>query len=186
MEEIPLLNLSAQAFVHGQKRGGFLQKASVDHIAKLVKYGLEEAGMSPMTARSVRGASPSKIVQLFPDLLPEALKLGRWTNQLTFNNHYQGPVRLQSNLTPPDSIKGNLQQVLRWGFEPTPPPHVSALDYMKGPEFWVGKTISQLKIDAFEEGIYTAIAKRVRKSLYHYELMIEVSKARSVREVFNG
>ena len=179
-EEIPLLDTSAQAFVYGQKRNGVFRKASVDHIAKVVKNGLDEAGMSPMTAKSIRGASPSKIVQLFPDLLSEALKLGRWTTQKTFNNHYQAPVKLLSSTIPPDSIKGNLQQILRWGFEPAPPLHVSARDYMKGPEFWVSKTIPRLgTIKEFDEGLYTVVASGGQSSFYHYELMAEVSKSRS-------
>ena len=143
--------------------------------------------MSPMTARSLRGASPSKVGQLFPDLLPEALRLGRWTNRKTFNMHYRGPVRLQSSETPPAHIKGNVQQVLRFGFQPTPPPLVSAADYMKGPSFWVGKTIPRLgKISEFDEGIYTIEAPGVfnpvrgsPKTFYHYELMSAVSKART-------
>ena len=180
MDEIPLLNTSAQTFVWGRKRAGVWQAASVDHITKIVKEGLQEAGMSPMTARSVRGASPSKVELLFPDLLAEALRLGRWTNQKTFNMHYRGPVRLQSKNRPPDQIKTNVQQILRFGFTPTPPPSVSAVDYMKGPTFWVGKTIPRLgKISEFDEGIYTVVKSRTAKTFYHYELMSAVSKART-------
>ena len=136
--------------------------------------------MSPMTARSVRGASPSKVELLFPDLLAEALRLGRWTNQKTFNMHYRGPVRLQSKNRPPDQIKTNIQQILRFGFTPTPPPSVSAVDYMKGPAFWVGKTIPRLgKISEFDEGIYTVVKSGTAKAFYHYELMFAVSKART-------
>jgi hypothetical protein len=55
---------------------------------------------------------------------------------------------------PPTHMKGNLQQLLRWGFRPEPPPRISAAEYMRGPGFWVGKVIPSLgKIASFDEGI---------------------------------
>ena len=57
---------------------------AVDTVARLIKTGVVDAGMQNMTARSLRGASPSKIYQLFPDLLQPALDLGRWTTAKTF------------------------------------------------------------------------------------------------------
>jgi hypothetical protein len=143
-KHIPELDSDVQPLCWAAFRKSKWQPSSIDTISKVMKNGLSYAGMGTMTPRSIRGASPSKIVQLFSDLLPEALKLGRWTNRKTFNNHYQAPVKLLSSTIPPDSIKGNLQQILRWGFEPAPPQHVSARDFMKGPEFWVSKTIPRL------------------------------------------
>ena len=176
---VPELNIQAQSLVFARKRNGLLQPASVDHISNIVKGALTRAGMAPMTTRSVRGASPSKIVQLFPDLLPEALGLGRWTTKDVFNNHYQAPVKLVSSAKPPDSLKSNLQQILRWGFSPTPPPGVSVRDYMQGPGFWVGQSIQRVgKIQSFNEGVY--IVGNANKELYHYELMEAISKARSI------
>jgi hypothetical protein len=186
LAEVPLLNSSAQSFVWGKKKGGKLQPASVDHIANVTKCGLKAAGMERMTARSLRGASPSKIVQLFPDLLPQALQLGRWTNPKTFRNHYQGPVDLISSSPPPAALKTNLQQVLRWGFEPNPPAEVSAVDYMKGPKFWVGKAVRGLgKIFRFVDGVYEVHDRGGKtKEFFHYELMDAVSVARLSLELY--
>jgi hypothetical protein len=150
----------------------------------MAKSLLEEAGMGVMDTRSIRGASPSKIVQIFPDLKQDALRLGRWTNQKTFDNHYLGPMKLIDGSTPPASIKGNLQQILRWGFKPEPPPSVSVADYMKGPSFWVGNSINHLgRIVSFDEGIYSVESAGVfhtheTTKLFHYELMAAVSTAR--------
>ena len=140
------LDCDAQPLAWAAFRHGKFQPCAKDTIRKIVKSGLRAAGMGSMTARSVRGASPSKIVQLFPELLPEALQLGRWTNNKTFNNHYQSPVNLVTREKPPQQLgeSKNIQQVLRWGFTPKPPPKVSAVDYMKGPDFWVGKTLAHL------------------------------------------
>lgn len=177
--EVPLLDSSAQSFAWGKRMNGKLQPSSVDHIANVTKDGLKAAGMNTMTARSLRGASPSKIVQLFPDLLPQALGLGRWTNPKTFRNHYQGPVDLVSATPPPDSMKSNVQQVLRWGFEPKPPEGISAVDYMKGPTFWVGQTVRGLgKIYCFVDSVYEVRFRAVKTEFFHYELMDAVSMAR--------
>jgi hypothetical protein len=87
VEELPLLNCSAQALFFGQKKNGKFQVASVDHVSNMTKSLLQETGMGAMDARIIRGASPSKIVYLCPDLKEAALRLGRWTNQKTFENH---------------------------------------------------------------------------------------------------
>lgn len=180
INEVPLLNIAAQSFVYARKVNGKFQPASVNHISNVVKSGLAAAGLDTMTARSLRGASPSKIVQLFPDLEAQVLKLGRWTNAKTFRNHYQGPVDLKDKNCPPATLKGNLQQLLRWGFQPKPPIGVTSLDYMKGPEFWVGQTIVGLgKIVRFREAVYEVRGSGRRlQSLFHYELMAAVSVAR--------
>ena len=96
---IPELNADAQPLVYARKVKGVFQASSVDHISNIVKAALQRSKMKNMTCRSVRGASPSKVVQLFPDLLSEALKLGRCI--------------LQSAQTPPSSLKTNIQQILR-------------------------------------------------------------------------
>ena len=87
VDELPLLDCSAQALFFGQKKHGKFQAASVDHVSNMAKSLLQETGMGTMDARSIRGASPSKIVHLCPDLKEAALRLGRWTNQKTFENH---------------------------------------------------------------------------------------------------
>ena len=176
---VPELDVEVQPLVYAKRLKGKLQPASVDHISGIMKVALKEAGMGSMTARSVRGASPSKVVQLFPELIPEALQLGRWTNRKTFNNHYQAPVRLSTVEPPPVSLKSNLQQILRWGFVPQPPPRISATDYMRGPDFWVGQMIPRLgKISSFDGGVYEVDGDS-QLELYHYELMEAVSVARS-------
>jgi hypothetical protein len=103
---------------------------------------LEGASMPSMTMKSIRGASPSKLVQLFPSCMSPALALGRWTTRKTFCNHYQAPVKLVMEVTPSADMAANIQQVLRWEFAPSSPPNVSAEEYMKGPSYWVGKTHS--------------------------------------------
>jgi hypothetical protein len=178
-QHVSELDSTVQPFAWGRRKNGVLLPASVDHISNIVKGMLRMEGMTNTTTRSVRGASPSKVVQLFPDLLPEALKLGRWTDHMTFANHYQAPVNLVSTEPPPETIKSNVQQVLRWGFAPKPPSHVSAVDYMKGPDFWVGQTIPGFgKIHEFDEGIYKA-GRGGKNELYHYELMDAISAARA-------
>ena len=185
-QHIPELDSEAQPLVFARKRSGKWQPASVDHISNLVKESLEEASMLSMTMKSIRGASPSKLVQLFPSCMSSALALGRWTTRKTFCNHYQAPVKLVMEETPSAEMVTNVQQVLRWGFAPSPPPNVSAEEYMKGPSYWVGKKYSYLSILSFDEGIYATAAEGVfapvvgaKEDLYHYELMEAVSKARS-------
>jgi hypothetical protein len=178
-QHISELDSDAQPLFFARRRAGMWQPASVDHISNLVKESLEEASMPSMTMKSIRGASPSKLVQLFPDSMASALALGRWTTRKTFCNHYQAPVKLVVAEPPPAAIGFNVQQVLRWGFSPSPPANVSASDYMKGPTFWVGKEIGNVKVEAFDEGIYDVYLAGKLGALYHYELMDAVSKARS-------
>jgi hypothetical protein len=151
-----------------------------------VKEVLREAGMEDMTTKSVRGASPSKVVQLFPDLLPEALKLGRWTNKKTFCSHYQAPVNLLQSPPPAESLKQNVQQLLRHGFEPTPPPEVTAEEYMEPPQSWVHRRMINLSlpsdflyVKSFNEGIYEVDVAGQLQELYHYEWMQILSEFRS-------
>ena len=177
---IPELNVEAQPVFYGRKRDGIYGPASVDHISNMVKTRMRAAGMGSMTARSLRGASPSKIVQLFPTELQTALNLGRWTTAFTFHTHYQGKVDLVSTQAPPPSTISNPQQILRWGFQPQPPPGLTAAEYMHGPSFWVGKHFPRLgTVSAFEDGIYTVDAPGGPSSLYHFELMTAVAKSRS-------
>jgi hypothetical protein len=97
-------DMGLQPLIYAKKREGKCLPASVDHICNIIKAALKRANMQPMTTRSIRGASPSKIVQLFPDFLQEALALGGWTNCETFNTHYQAPVELASKMKPSDRI----------------------------------------------------------------------------------
>ena len=186
-QHISELDSNVQPLVFARKRLNQWQPSSVDHISKLVTESLQEAGMEAMTMKSVRGASPSKLVQIFPDMEPQAIALGRWTEPKTFRNHYQAPVKLESLEAPPAAMKVNVQQILRWGFQPRPPPNVSAEEYMQGPGYWVGQTFgSALNILSFDEGIYSTAVAGVfppvagsRVELYHYELMEAVSRART-------
>lgn len=186
LKHIVELDADLQPFVYGQKRHKKWQPASKDHIGHLVSDTLEEAAMEHMTMKSVRGASPSKVVQLFPDLMPEALKLGRWTTEKTFSNHYQAPVRLLPVGPPPVELKQNVQQLLRWGFKPTPPVHVSASEYMKPPQFWIDFQFENLrdgqdilKVLSFDEGVYVVDVAGTNKELYHYEWMDALSEFRA-------
>jgi hypothetical protein len=181
-EHIPELNLNAQPFVWARKRKGKFLPASVDHIRNVIQAGLTAANMEAMTPRSIRGASPSKIVQLYPDAKQGALNMGRWTNQLTFNNHYQGPVTLTTVAPLPKELQTeNLQQVLRWGFKPSPPEGMSAVEYMKGPEHWKGKRIPGFgRIEDFSEGDYSVKLLHGNEIVFyfHYQLMAAIAKSR--------
>ena len=112
--------------------------------------------MKGMTPRSIRGATPSRIVMLHPEALQGALDLGRWTNQLTFNNHYQGPVNLATEAPLPLEYKNeNLQHILRWGFTPTPRVGITVEECSKGPGHWKGQHIQGFDtIESFVKGDY--------------------------------
>ena len=182
VSHISELDVDAQSLFYGKKTDGVWGPASVDHIANLIKNRMRAAGMGNMTARSLRGASPSKIVQLFPSALQSALALGRWTSAFTFHTHYQGKVNLVSSEPPPPSLESNPQQILRWGFKPNPPPGVSPDEYMKRPDHWVGQSFPDLgTVQSFSEGVYTVAEQHNQRSqicFYHYELMAEISKSR--------
>ena len=70
--------------------------------------------------------------------------------------------------------------MLRWGFKPNPPSNISAVDYMKGPSFWVGKVVRGLgKIAKFDDGVYVVHYRGAKtEEFFHYELMDAVSFAR--------
>jgi hypothetical protein len=157
-------------FLHGK----FL-KASVDHCSNVVQAGIDRCEMGAMKTCHVRGASTSKIVQLVPEALPLAMGLGRWTEKTMFVQHYQAPVK--GTWKPvPKSARTNAQQILRWGFKPTPPPHVTAHDYEQGPAFWVGKKIGTTgKIVQYDDGDYILASG---KKLVHWDLMQHISSAR--------
>ena len=177
LQHVTELDMDLQPLIYAKKREGKFLPASVDHISNIIKAALKRANMQPMTTRSVRGASPSKIVQLFPDLLQEALALGRWTNCETFNTHYQAPVELASKTKPPDELRSNIQQVLRWGFTPCTPTGITAIEYMQGPTYWVGKTFQGVgEIASFHEGVYAM--RHPQRSLYHFDLMAAIGKTR--------
>ena len=180
VQHVPQLDATVQPLFYGQRRQHKFQPASVDHVSNMVKRTMDSAGMVGMHTKSLRGASPSKVVQLFPDMLEEALQLGRWTSELTFRNHYQAPVKLLSRAAPPETLRSNVQQLLRWGFRPRPPRHVSATDYMRGPTFWVGQTFPRLGlVESFNEGVYVVKQRNVERQLWHYQLMKAISDARS-------
>ena len=69
----------------------------------------------------------------------------------------------------------NGQQLLRWGWAPSPPPNVSAVEYDEPFDYWVGKTIPRLgRIIKFIDGKYWVAKQQVT----HSQLMGLISKAR--------
>ena len=101
--------------------------------------------------------------------------LGRWTTAKTFLQHYNAPVDLMTLTPRPDSISLHGQQLLRWGWTPTPPLLVTAEEYDEPFTFWVGKSIPRLgRISKFDNGKYTMKQKQVT----HGELMGLLSTAR--------
>jgi hypothetical protein len=50
-----------------------------------------------------------------------AMGLGRWTTGKTFLQHYNAPLTLLTDASPPESIATNGKQLLRWGWTPSPP-----------------------------------------------------------------
>jgi hypothetical protein len=176
---IPELQLHSQPLIYARFEHGKLQHSSVDHISNIVKRAIKDKQMGNMMTAHVRGASVSKIVQLVPDLTEQALALGRWTTPHTFRNHYQAPV-MGTWAQVPNSIKHNPQQVLRWGWTPTPPDKVSVAEYEKTPRYWVGRTIPFCgKVDSFDNGDYM-----IKGCSYkHWELMQLISEKRSTISV---
>ena len=146
---------------------GKLQHSSVDHISNIVRRAIHDKQMGTIMTAHIRGASVSKIVQLAPSLIDQALALGRWTTPHTFRNHYQAPV-LGTWAPLPKALLSNPQQVLRWGWTPQPPDNISVAEYEKPPRYWVGRTIPALgKISKFDNGDY-----EVNNTLLkHWELM---------------
>jgi hypothetical protein len=131
-----------------------------------------------MQTAHIRGAATSKVVQLVPTAEAAIMKLGRWTTPYTFRNHYQAPVQGTWEEVP-TQLHTNAQMILRWGFQPTPPPGVSAKDYVKGPQFWIGKIIRKLgKIVSFdlETGLYRI--ENPPAEYLHWTLMNAIAEAR--------
>jgi hypothetical protein len=130
-----------QPLIFAQTKNGLRQKCSVDHISVTLKKAIAQAHIATMKPRHLRGASTSKIVLLSPEALTVAMALGRWTTGKTFFQHFNAPVTLLPQGPVPDEIKMNGQQLLRWGWDPTPPPQVTAVEYDAPFSFWVGKSI---------------------------------------------
>jgi hypothetical protein len=117
-----------------------------------------------------------RIFTLSPEALPIAMGLGRWTTDQTFFQHYNAPVTLLTQSLPPDSIAKHGQQLLRWGWDPIPPPNVTTTEYEAPFGFWIGKTIPRLeRISKFNDGKYSV----ARKHITHGDLMGLISSARS-------
>ena len=177
---IPELQLASQPLVYARLERGMLQRASVDHISNIVKRAIKDRQMGNMMTAHIRGASVSKIVQLVPELTDQALALGRWTTPYTFRNHYQAPV-LGTWPAVPNPIRKNPQQVLRWGWTPTPPEGISIAEYEKPPKHWVGKTIPSLgKVESFDNGDYMINGQH----LHHWQFMQLLSDARLSSRTF--
>ncbi len=142
----------------------------------IIKGAITQAHIDTMKPRHLRGASTSKIVTLSPAAFNVALGLGRWTTGKTFFQHYNAPVTLLAQSEPPDSISMHGQQQLRWGWDPTPPPQVTAAEYDSPSEFWAGQIVPRLgRIAKFDEGRYSV----ARRQVTHIEFMGLISSARS-------
>ena len=175
-EYIPQLAASTQPLIFAKLLDGVYQKCSVDHISVIIKQAIARAQMEPMKPRHLRGASTSKIVLLSPDAMSVAMGLGRWTTAKTFLQHYNAPVELSTSTIPPDIISKHGQQLLRWGWDPVPPPKVTTVEYEAPFGFWVGKSIPRLgRISKFDDGKYSV----ARKHVTHGDLMELISSARS-------
>jgi hypothetical protein len=174
-EYITQIAASVQPLIFARTKGGVRQKCSVDHISNIVKKAIAQAGIITMKPRHLRGAATSKIVLLSPAATPVAMGLGRWTTPKTFLQHYNAPVDLMTPEPSSDGISMHGQQLLRWGWTPTPPPRVTAEEYDQPSDFWVGKFFPLLgRVSKFDNGKYTVAKKR----LAHCELMGLLSKAR--------
>ena len=69
----------------------------------------------------------------------------------------------------------NGQQLLRWGWTPSPPPDISAVEYDEHFDYWVGKAIPRVgRISKFIEGKYWVAKQQVT----HSQLMGMISEAR--------
>jgi hypothetical protein len=99
---------------------------------------LIEIGTTNTDTRNVRGMSVSKVAQLAPSLLPEAICMGRWTTPKTFAGNYQKPVKCISSSPVPYAVlkTKDLQQILRHGLTLKPPNNVSVGDYVRHHAHW--------------------------------------------------
>ena len=175
---VPQLEQTCQPLVFSTSRQGKMKAASVDYISHIVRDAIVRMGMGNMQTAHIRGASTSKVVQLVPTAEAAIMKLGRWTTPYTFRNHYQAPVRGTWEEFP-EHLQQNTQMILRWGFKKTPPRGVSAADYVKGPQFWVGKFIRNLgNIVAYDldTGLYKV--ENPSEEYLHWTLMLAISEAR--------
>ena len=174
-EYIAQLAASVQPLIFAKTKNGVRLKCSVDHISNIAKKAISAAHISTMKPRHLRGASTSKIVLLSPEATKVAMGLGRWTTPKTFLQHYNAPVDLMTTDQRPDSISLHGQQLLRWGWTPTPPRQVSAAEYDEPFDFWVGKSVPRLgRVSKFDNGRYTV----ARKQVTHCGLMELISQAR--------
>ena len=175
-EYIPQLASAVQPLIFAKTKDGIRQRCSVDHISVIIKGAITQAHIDTMKPRHLRGASTSKIVSLSPAAFKVALGLGRWTTGKTFFQHYNAPVTMLTQSEPPDGISMHGQQLLRWGWDPTPPPQVTADEYDSPSEFWVGQIVPHLgRIAKFDDGKYSV----ARRQVTHCELMGLISSARS-------
>ncbi len=174
-EYIAQIAASVQPLIFAKTKNGVRLKCSVDHISNIAKKARSAAHISTMKPRHLRGASTSKIVLILPEATKVAMGLGRWTTAKTFLQHYNAPVDLMTTDLRPDSISLHGQQLLRWGWTPTPPLQVSAAEYDEPFDFWVGKSVPQLgRVSKFDNGRYMV----ARKQVTHCELMGLIPQAR--------
>ncbi len=176
-EFIPKIAASVRPLVYARLRDGLRRKCSVDHISVIVMKAIARAKMETMKPRHLRGASTSKIFMLFPDALPVFMGLGRSTTGHTFFQHYNAPVTLLTQTLRPGSIATHGQQLLRWGWDPIPPPNVTTAEYEAPFDFWVDTSIPRLgRISKFDDGQYSV----ARKHVTHGDLMGLISSAQSL------
>ena len=166
---------SVQPLIYAKTVEGIRQKCSVDHVSNIVKKAISQANIGTMKPRHIRGASTSKIVRLSPDAMSVAMGLGRWTSPKTFLQHYNAPVDLLTQAAGLDGIAMHGQQLLRWGWTPRPPPHVTVAEYDEPVDYWVGMAVPRLgQISKFTDGKYLVAKQQVT----HCQLMGLISKAR--------
>jgi hypothetical protein len=166
---------SVQPLIFAKTVQGVRQRCSVDHISNIIKKAISRALIGTMKPRHLRGASTSKIVLLSPEAMSVSMELGRWTSPKTFLQHYNAPVDLLTLEPIPDSMSMHGQQLLRWGWQPTPPHHVTAAEYDEPSDYWVGTAVPRLgTIRKFLNGKYWVAKQQVT----HFQLMGLISAAR--------
>jgi hypothetical protein len=184
-EALPLLGIRAIPLVHGTRIGPenkFLPP-SKDYLSNLFMHLMTEAGIHNVDTRNVRGMSGSKVVAVAPSLRKEVVANGRWTDESTFRTTYEKPVKLLSAAAVSAAVveSKNLQQCIRHGLELKPPDRITAADFLRHHEYWVGKSIPWFgTVLKFAEGEFKVkLASGKTKNWTHYQFFVELSKWKS-------
>jgi hypothetical protein len=184
-QDLRQLNCKARPLIHGAMwKDGVLQPPSIDYLSHLMKDLMLEIGIKDMDTRNIRGMSVSKVAQVAPTLLPEAIRMGRWTTPKTFADNYQKPVRCVSKRPLPDAVlkSKNLQQILRHGLSLKPPTNVSLGDFVRHHSHWINKKLPGVgTVRSFSEGIYSVQSDNTTKRFTHFELFSAYAGSSSKR-----